>query len=348
MTMKMIGIEQSVPVFGAHGLNRRSADAEAGAQRDALENAGFEVYARAWEAYADAYFADQLSELSRGHRGDMDQMVRAARARYESGSGRLEDVLRAQAEQARALSDLAGYEGEARGARARLAAVLGRDGAAMSDTLEAPPPAALPADPAPLLDSLALGHPHLRELGAERARYELAARAARRAVWPDLQLGFSYGFREAVGGVALPDMWTARVGFALPVFAGSREYSEGAAMDAMAGSLRHELRAATLELDQQVRALHAAASADARTVALLADTVVVTQRRAVAASLSAYDAGATDLSHVFEATHELYMDEVALARARQDLARSEARLLAVTARPDLLGLALPPIERSER
>ena len=119
-------------------------------------------------------------------------------------------------------------------------------------------------------------------------------------------------------------------------------------MDAMARAAENDLRAATLDLDQQARSLHASARADSRTVSLLADTVVVTQRRAVAASLSAYNAGATDLWRVFEATHALYGEEVTLVRARQDLARTEARLLAITARGDLFGLALPEIKRSER
>jgi outer membrane protein TolC len=101
-------------------------------------------------------------------------------------------------------------------------------------------------------------------------------------------------------------------------------------------------------LDQQVRTLHATARADERAVALLADTVVVTQRRAVAASMSAYDAGVVDLWRVFEAMHELYGEEIMLTRAHQDLARSQARLLAMTARGDWFGLILPEIKGDER
>lgn len=347
MTMKMVGIEQRVPVFGANGLNRRSADAAARAEDAALESAGYEAYAATWEAYADAYYAGQLSQLSHEHRGDMSQLVQSARARYESGRGRLDDVLRAQAEQARALSDLVGYEGEERGARARLAAMLGRDGAMLGDTLAPPPAVSLPDDAGALIASLSEAHPRLRELHDQSERYTLAAEASRRAVWPDLQLGFSYGFREPIAGVSQANMWTARVGFMLPVFAGSNERSHGAEMEAMAGSMQHELRAATLDLDQQVRSLHATARADERAISLLADTVLVMQRRAVDASMSAYDAGISDLWRVFEAMHEVYAEEVALARAHQDLTRTQARLLAMTARGDWFGLSLPEIRRNQ-
>jgi outer membrane protein TolC len=143
-------------------------------------------------------------------------------------------------------------------------------------------------------------------------------------------------------------MWTATVGLMVPIFARQRELSEGSEMDAMARAADSDLRAATLELDQQSRSLHASARSDQRAVSLLADTVVVTQRQALAASQSAYNAGTTDLWRVFEAAHALYGEEVSLTRARQDLSRTEARLLAITARGDLFGLTLPEIKGSDR
>jgi outer membrane protein TolC len=149
-------------------------------------------------------------------------------------------------------------------------------------------------------------------------------------------------------GVPQDNMWSTSVGFMLPLFAARRELSMGLEMDAMARSKEGESRAATLDLEQQVEATHAAALAAQRTVALFADTVVTTQRRAVEASWTAYTAGTSDLWRVFEATHTLYGEEVALTRARQDLARTQARLLTITANGDLLGVQLPRIQRSER
>jgi outer membrane protein TolC len=348
MTMKMVGIEQRVPVFGANRLSRRSASAAADAEGAGLEMANYELFSMAWEAYSDAYYADRLAESSRAHRGEMDQLVRSARVRYDSGNGRLDDVLRAEAEQARTLSDLAGFEAEAQGGRARLAALMGRESAALSDTLEPPPTTSPPDDPSSIIALVNENHPRLRELRAQVERYRLAARAARRMLWPDLQMNVSYGIRQPIMGVAQDNMWSATLGLMLPVFAQQRELSEGSEMDAMARASASDLHAATLGLDQQARSLQASAKAYLRTVSLLADTVVTTQRRAVAASRSAYDAGATDLWRVFEASHALYTEEVALIRARQDLLRTEARLLAITARGDLFGLTLPEIERSER
>ncbi len=349
MTMKMLGVTQRVPVFGSNRLSRRAAREAAEGEDAAAQMTGYEIYGMAWEAYADAFYAGELAARASGHQQVMDRLVQSARARYDAANGRLEDVLRAEAERARTLTDLAAYRAEERGARARLDALRGITPGAAADTLAPPPVAPVPTDPAAWLAAVAPSQPRLRAMDAEVSRYRLAARAARRSAWPDLELRGSYGKRQTLrGGMAQDDMFSATVGFMLPLFAGQREFSEGAEMDAMARARASERRAAELELQQQVSETHAAAAAAQRTVALLADTVVVSQRRAVEASWVSYSAGSTDLWRVFEASHALYGEEIALTRSRQDLARAEARLLSLTGRGDLLGVPLPAPERSGR
>jgi cobalt-zinc-cadmium efflux system outer membrane protein len=348
MTMKMVGISQRVPLFGSNRISRNSAQAAAGAEGAGLEMARYQTYAMAWAAYADAYFAERLVRAAVAHQSDADRLVRSAQVRYESGNGRLEDFLRAQSERAQSLSDLIGFQAEARGARARLAAVMGRDPSGFADSLAAPPSAPVPDQPAAWLAAVGDSHPRLRELQAQVDRYHLGARASRRTAWPDLELRGSYGFREPIYGMEQDDLWSATVGFTLPLFARSGELSEGKELEAMARSYEAERRAAALDLQQQVLATHALALADQRTVTLLADTVLATQRRAVEASWGSYSAGASDLWRVLEATHSLYGQDIALIRARQDLARTEARLLAITARGDLIDLTLPESPRNER
>jgi hypothetical protein len=87
--------------------------------------------------------------------------------------------------------------------------------------------------------------------------------------------------------------------------------------------------------------LRVQAEAARRTVALLTDTVLVAQRRALAAAWSAYEAGSTDLAGVFDSAHASYTEELDVSRARQQLSRTLAQLLAVTARGDLFGLRVP-------
>jgi outer membrane protein TolC len=356
MTMKMVGVTQRVPLFGANRLARGAARAEVRGESAAAEMIAFEVWGMTWEAYADAYYAGELARLADTHGAVMEHLILSARARYESGNGRLEDILRAQAEQARTLADLASLRAEERGARARLDALRGVMPGTPSDSLASPPEAAIPPAPDAWLAAVAPSHPRLRERQAQVDRYRLSARAARRMVWPDLELRGSYGWRQTLvgsahgGALEQDNMFSATVAFMLPIFAGSRERSEAAGMEAMARASEAERKAAELDLIAHVTAVHATAAAARRTVGLLADTVLTTQRRASDASWVSYRAGATDLWRVFESTHALYSEEIALVRARQELARAAAQMLSLTGRGDLLGVVLPtaPNPRSER
>jgi outer membrane protein TolC len=172
--------------------------------------------------------------------------------------------------------------------------------------------------------------------------------------WPEMTLRAAYGFREPLApGLSMPgvpndDMWSAGVSLDLPLGVGSRQGAEAAAARAMADAAQSERRAMTLELTSELVALRARAAAARRTVALLTDTVLVAQRRALAASWSAYEAGGIDLSGVLDAAHASYAEELEVSRARQDLAGTLARLLSVTARPELMGVLVPPANVDRR
>jgi len=343
MTMKMIGVSQRLPVFGSQGLAHDAAREGIARESAGVTMTGFELLGLAWEAYADAYLAGQLAGIADHHLDEMDRLVQAARTRYESGGGRLEDLLRSQVERAATLGDRVTFRAEEASARARLDALRGVPPGQARDTLAPlPPPVTTTAEA--WLASVTPDHPRLRGMTAEANGYRLSASAARRSTWPDLELRASYGFREPLAGAAGPipqdDMFSASVGLTLPILSGGRQRGEGAELDAMARARESDRRAAELELERELVMAHVEATAQARTEALLADTVITTLERAVDASWTAYRAGTLDLWRVFESAHTLYDDEIALVRAQEARARAESRLVALTGRTDLLGVAI--------
>jgi len=354
MTMKVVGLEQKVDLFGARGLARHAAEGDARAAEAQVEDARWQRFGDAWSAYADAYFAGTRADAARDHRQVMDKMASAARARYESGRGRLDDLLRVEAERARIVADAVGFEAEARVARARLDALRGRESKSGAIEELAAPPESLAPDSAAGWREAVASHPGVRALSEREAGQRGMARAAQRKTWPEMTLRAAYGFREPLAsGVSMPgvpndDMWSAGVSLDLPLGVGSRQGAEAAAARAMADAAQSERRAMTLELESELVALRARAAAARRTVALLTDTVLVAQRRALAASWSAYEAGGIDLSGVLDAAHASYAEELEVSRARQDLARTLARLLSVTARPELMGVLVPPANVERR
>lgn len=349
MTMRMVGLRQRVPVAGANGLARRAAAEAANADADDADATHWQVMGETWAAYADAYWSADLAHDAARHRAEMEQLVRAARARYESGGGRLDDLLRAEAEAARTRAEEADFAAAARESRAALDALLGREpGADDADTLEAPAGSVLPADAAAWTAALDAHHPRLGAFVAQSRRWSLAEKSARRMAWPELEVSLSYGIRGTVMDVKQDDMWSGMVGVMLPVFARSRELPMAREMAAMSRAADADGRAARLELASRITAAHARALAASHREALYADTVCVVQAKALAASWSSYTAGATDLSRVLESMHALYEDRLALVAARRERARAEGELVALLARRDALGATLPAPADDER
>jgi outer membrane protein TolC len=71
---------------------------------------------------------------------------------------------------------------------------------------------------------------------------------------------------------------------------------------------------------------------------VLSTRVVLLQGRALEAAIAAYTTGSGDLARALEAAHAFYGEQREQVAAERRLARAQARLLTLTARPDLLGL----------
>jgi len=350
MTMRMVGLSQRVALSGAPGLARRAARSHVSADSAAQEQALSAVFALALEHYAEAYYARQRHDLAVAHASAIDRLVESARARYQSGRGRLDDVLQAESERARLIADRLTFQAEARTARVRLDALRGV-ATDWSDTLATPNLPAPGDSPEPWLASVGPHHPRLRQLDARMQGYRFGATSARRSIWPDLELRGSYGFREPIVGIhslqPQDDLFSVGVGLMLPLYGAGREGAEGREMDAMARAIAAEIRAAQIELRRDILEAWEAASAGERVVHLLADTVLVSRQQAVEAAWASYGTAHIDLWRAMESTHAMYREAVELTRARETLMRSKARLVAASGRVDGLGLE-PPKEGEPR
>ena len=347
MTMRVVGLEQRIELFGARGLAKRALGRDVRAVEASAEDMRWMRFAEAWTAYAGAWFAGQRARAAAEHRAVMDRMSASARARYESGRGRLDDLMRAEAERARVVGDAAMFAAEESAARARLDALRGREPGGAADSLS-PPPEFLAADTDIPWSDVVAAHPRVRAAGEREAARRGQAAAMRRMNWPELTLRASYGFREDLvdpagghGTIESDDMWSAGVGIMLPIGNGSRQGAEAQEMTSMADAAAAERRGTSLALQSDIAALRARIAASRRVTTLLADTVLAAQRRALAAAWSGYEAGSGDLSNVLASAHASYAEELDLTRVREGLAASLAELLAVTARPDLFALRLP-------
>ncbi|HUF26985.1 MAG TPA: TolC family protein [Gemmatimonadaceae bacterium] len=346
MTMKMVGVSQTVPYPGKLSLSRTAAERELAAAQAGLDAARLDAARDVKLAYYDlAYLERALSIVERNRQVLLNTMA-ATEASYAVGRGGQQDVLRARVEAARLGEEAVSLIEERRAALARLNAVLDRPSetpiatpsfpeaivrAAVADSASrvrfASPSLGARAADSPLpplvdLQELAIRHnpvlrAHEARIGAHAARVEYA----RKAHLPDFDISVFYGHRSGFA-----DMVTAMVSVPIPVQKRRRqdellaaELAELAAQQAEHHAMVNELRA---EVAQRVAVIER----DRAQLALYKRAVLPPAHGALEAALAGYRVGRADFLTLLDAQTTVFAYETAYYRALADFARSLAEL----------------------
>jgi outer membrane protein TolC len=253
----------------------------------------------------------------------LEQMTAASRSMYASGDGGQAAVLGARLE--RAMLDERDLELRQmeRERRAALARWLGPDADVRPELPRPAPPATLPA-----LEARLAAHPAHAGFEAQAAAARAEVGMAEAMSKPMLAFDVGYGFRRGVGmdGGSRPDMLTAMVTFALPIFPADRQRRELAAarsMERSAGLMAEDNRRM---LQMSLREAHARATLAHERLALLERTVLPTARAAADAALAGYRAGDESIDAVIAAARARLDAEIRHVRAQADLAVAGAEI----------------------
>jgi cobalt-zinc-cadmium efflux system outer membrane protein len=347
MTMRMVGVSQSIPSPGKLALRRRAAEREVDAGEAAAESARRLVARDVKQAYYELAFIEQAREIVERNRDVLATVVRVTDARYGLGTAGQTEVLKARLDGARLAQSASELAERRNAALARLAALL--DGMVDSTALRPVIPAriarlVLPASseeirftsnvlgsraagsPLPSLSDLqntALANsPEIREheamIAAQAVRVELARRDRR----PDIDVALQYGQR--IGG--LPDMVSASVSVPLPIFARRKQdqLTADASVQLEALHAEHEARANALRAE--VASLVSDIERARTQLALYAKALVPQGRAMLTSATSSYQVGKGTLRDVLDAQASLFTYETDDARALTDFAKQMAEL----------------------
>lgn len=347
MTMRIIGLSQSIPYPGKLALRRHVAEREAEAGVAAVETARRLVARDVKQAYYELAFIDQAWLIVDRNRDVLGSVIRVTDARYGLGTSGQTEVLKARLDGTR-LAQTASDLAEQRNATvARLSALLGLsvDSAALRPTIPAritrTVMPSVPADigftsnvlgaraagsPLPPLQELqetALANsPELREheamIRAQTARVGLAQKER----LPDVDLSVQYGQRS--GG--LPDMVSAGISMPLPLFARRRQGSLTADASAQLEALHAEHQASADALRAQVASLVSDIERARTQLALYAKALMPQGRATLTSAIASYQVGKGDLRDVLDAQASLFTYETDNARVLVDFAKQLAEL----------------------
>jgi outer membrane protein TolC len=303
---------QSLPLWGKRDLKREVATADA-LQADARTNATWaELSSRIKVAYAEYYRAVGSERLVTEVLGLMSRLEQVAQARYAGGLVGQPDAIRAQLEQTAMRAELISLASEKQQLRARLNALLARDGAAPladPETLR-PLPAVAFANASSLAERARESNPQIQ---SEQARLTGARKTrdlTQRNRYPDLQLGLS---PSQVGSRITS--WSLMFEINIPLQQVSRRAQEHEA-EAMVAAARSRSEALTQQLLGELTISLAGLDAARRTEALLKNQLLPQSELSLQSALAAYENGKADFAMLLDAQRQI-------RKARQEQLKSQ-------------------------
>jgi outer membrane protein TolC len=291
-------VEQTIPLWGKLGLQRKVAIAEAGAaseQRRAAEN---ELAARIKTVFANAYATREAIRLNKELLDTVAAIARVAESRYAQGQGSQQDAITAEVERGRLQADLARLDGERRSWNAQMNALLSRPvGAPLAlpqGLRPVPAPASLEVER--LVERAQAANPQLGSDSARITADERNAELVRRNWYPDVTLGVSVFDGDADTGREFGG-YEAMVSVAIPLQWGLRRAQEGEALARLAAS-RARRQSTGLDVQSEIEKAYWALVSAQRGEQILRDINIPQTRVVLQSALVGYQLGRVDLPTV--------------------------------------------------
>jgi len=336
-------ISQRFPWFGKLELKEQQALLDAEAAKQAVEAKRLALITETRRLAYELGFLAAQETILREDRETLVHYEELARARYASGVGLEQAVIKLQAEITRddnRLLDLANR-------RAALASAL--DALRDRPAGGVPPGLTLPEGPSPLatLDLAALRavavelRPEVARARAMIAAAGVGGQLARKEFRPDLTLGLGYtlvGKRADAPGRAMPppgngdDILGVTIGVNLPIW---REKLEAGVVEASSRetAAQEELRSTVTGIDQSLGELVARLPLLDEQVGLFAGLLSTQAAEALRSAEAAYAAGSASALDLLDAERVLLEVRIGTARMRADSLIARARLEGALAAP---------------
>jgi len=337
----MATLSQHFPWFGKLGLRAEAAERRAEALDARWQAQRLALVTQVRRLAYELGFLDAYAGVVREDQRTLEHYEQLARARYASGTGLEQGVIKIQAEITKDETRLL----EVGNRRAALVAALN----ALRDRPQETPLPPLPTpgygstspDPEGLRERAMALRPELAEADAEVARAESLIELARREYKPDFSLGVSYGFvgpRTDPAGLMAPppdegdDVFAVSLSLNLPVRRGRLAAGVREAAEARTAAAERR-RSAVVAIDADLGELVERVRLTWDQLDLLERVLVVQAEQSLRSAEAGYSAGTLNSLDLLDAERVLLEVRTATARARADYAIAIARLEGAVGRP---------------
>jgi cobalt-zinc-cadmium efflux system outer membrane protein len=353
MTMRMVGVSQSLPYPGKRALLQRSAAYDVESAEASLDADRRQVVRDTKVAAYEIAFLDHALALVERNRGVLANLITLTESRYSVGAASQQDILKSRVEATRLGQTASDLFERRHAALAALNAIIDRPSETPVPSLAVPDAIARAAVGATNDDihfvSASLGarsadsplkpltelqdeavrdspaiRAHLATLAAQSARADLA----RKSVLPDVDLSLQYGQR----GGGLPDMISATIAVPLPIFRRTKQDQQVVEATAQLAVLEgeHHLMVNTIRAD--VARLVSDVERQRTTLALTVKAILPQSRASLTSATASYQVGKVEFRTVLENQSALFGVETEYFRALSDFATSVAELERIVGR----------------
>jgi outer membrane protein TolC len=338
MTMKMVGVSQSIPLAGQRGQVAKAARYEAEVATHDRRSVQLNLIAAAKRAYHNFYFKVKALENIKSQRELMVQAVDAARTLQITNQGSAAELIAARAAVWRLEADIYSAEQEVDKAWIDIAVLMGREVNGGIPSPTAPPERDIPESVDGWLTEVGMKYPPLVRWMSLSASYAYSAQAMRRMRWPMLTLLLTYGIRENLAMENHSDMVGVQASFSLPLFSAGRQGNLARSMASMQKQAQAEYAQKRREVEGNIRTLHAQIVRLKKSVSLYHDRIIPADQDALQSAMAGLAADQVALSDVITLGLTLYRDRLREVEISLDLANTMAEVERYLIDPDKLRL----------
>jgi len=336
-----VGISQHLPWFGKLKLKEQAALLEAAAAWSRVDARRLQLVTRVRELALELGYLEAEQRIVEEDKSTLEHYEELARARYASGVGIGQAVIKIQAEITKARTRLLGISQRRATLIAQINVLRDRpEGTVVALSSHTPQTIVLPA----LDDIRGAAHTGRPELGEAKLLIDAAAarvELAKRNYKPDLTVGLTYalvGKRDDGAGRLNPpedngnDIVGLTAGINLPIWRAKLKAGVEEALQRRLAA--EEMRRATMaEIDGDLADLARRAPLIQEQVALFDKILTAQAEESLRSAETAYASGTVGALDLLDAERVLLGVRIAAARARTDLAVAAAKLEGVAAAP---------------
>ena len=324
MTYLGFGVSQSIPYPGKLRLRGEIARRKADTLRQQADAVRRNVVQQVKAAYFRLGYVQQTLSILTKDGQLLDQIEKIAEARYRTGQGTQQDMLKAQLQQTKLLRDATQYRQQMETLQAQLKQLLNRpqnSADIVTQTLTETP---LPFSSDDLLAAVRTGNP---EVGAQQEMVRdrsLQVELARKDFYPDFNVKYLYQHTAA----PFPERYMLSFGVTLPIFRSRRQQPEVAEAAEQLNSSRRTYEAQVQQTYFEVRDQFLMADSDSKVLKIYREGLIPQATATFEAGLAAYQSAQQDFETLLssfldvlnldvEYWHTLAEHETALARLEQ-------------------------------